>query len=31
MLEYVKDLTKYCKYVAMETTLVNINSNNVHL
>ena len=31
MLEYVEDLTKYCKCVAIETTLVNIDSSNVHL
>ena len=30
MQEYVEDLKKYCKYVAIETTLANIDGNNVH-
>ena len=26
-----EDLTKYCKDVAIETTLIDIHSNNVHM
>ena len=28
MLKYIRKLTEYCKYVAMETTLVDTHSNN---